>query len=644
MHFADREAFLVLQLSDCSNATNGHKIKVVPSADRVIAKWTASTRVSPVFCVEELGKKYSPSTCLFPGKGYLVFVGPVHPDTILARRPQRGFLWLTLGLFNAVVSVSSRTDLRNLLKWCKKENHPFDAWRIDGGIAHHFRSWSVDSQATEWRKGLSSLSNAQFAGELKESIQEYCPLMASTLARSVALPMQVRNELHQISDEYDKLLREFKERDSEVDSRYQALGQVLTFNAGLSRFSSQTFAGTSPIAQTECHFWQHSFLGIGVATLAFRKLRQFLGATLGSARIPQRFAKFEGLPNDVPDFKDLLRNPTVDYFASVTPDEDEPIIPTLTYFSGRDGYHSTETTISAPLAAVSSCNSRRWSLLTVTHEIAHMVIRAVLSEILPDLHNESSLSTCLELLDVDEPTQNLLAEIRRQLLFTMLKMDEAVAGRTGTVDLDTEKLRDLIQRWRQDVDEIMTHVFDFIYCYGSNAERYVGGIWASWGTVPNVSSRVRDYVVRTICAVLSGDLRRGKIAEETAKTKVLRCLTDLQDHNQGGRYINEAIEHIENCWETEIKERVKARRTLVKIVRCFLFSQTVATAVRAEPEIKGGESETQGYALRTKRIDSQQIRNPLRFIESYTKHSSPSVIESVWMLYVLAFCVYDHDG
>ena len=205
-------------------------------------------------------------------------------------------------------------------------------------------------------------------------------------------------------------------------------------------------------------------------------------------------------------------------------------------------------------------------------------------------------------------------------------------------EIDRDVLRKLIEQWQREVEEILVHVFDFLYFYGKDVEKYVNGIWASWGTIPNVNTRIPDYVIRTISAVLANHLRR-RGGEEVARDLVVKALSQLQRTDLGGDYVGAALDYIRDHWQDEIRDRVLARKGLVKIAQTFFFSDEVATAVRGEPEIRGGATEKEGYALRMGQLDLNLIRNPLRFLELYSVSTQPSALESLWIYYVLAFCV-----
>ncbi len=639
MHFTGENAFLVLR----RDSEGGLWIvSIVPDGQDAIAIWNASTRLSPIFGVSTTDYK-SPTNFDFSPKSHLVFLGPVHPEDIPALVSIKCHVWLTLGLFNVVLATATENEAHEVVKWARNKHLPFELWNVEDGQVTKMSTWSPPRLENDWRETLASIWQSAFRDELKEAVQEYCPLMASAISRSAGIPFGFSTELVKLNESVSELLAAFRE-DATNDRPYWALGQFLVINAALSRFSSQTFAGTTPIESTECHFWLHSLLGIGVATIAFRNIRIFIQSTLGDARIADRFAALKDRPNTV----DLTLQfpPDEDYLGNVELKSSEEVVPLLAYFSARDGYRSTELTVSAPLAAVSACNSQRWSLLTLTHEFSHVVVRAIQADLYPSFDDLRQLDQCVELVAARAPARTTFDEIRRLLLFSIVKMDDAAAGRIAgeSVELNPESLKVLLQRWRQDVDEIMVHVFDFMYFYGQDVERYVAGIWASWGTIPNISTRVLDYVVRSICAVLTKHLRRGFMAEETARDQVRQALKRLQLRDGASQYVEQALDYMTNQWESLVRPRVLARRQIVKIVNAYLFSESIATQVRGEAEISSsGEGKKEGYPFKKHDLAIHRVTNPLHFAEIYTDTLTPDVTQSAWMLYVLAFC-FNYNG
>jgi hypothetical protein len=199
-----------------------------------------------------------------------------------------------------------------------------------------------------------------------------------------------------------------------VRSPADTIAMLVDANAGLSRFASQAFSGASPISETECHFWTHSLLGTGTANIALANARRFLTRTLGRARIPERVAAYREIQRDIPKLIRLPYNDkawTENWIDKVAlASSQAPLFPQITYFSGRDGFKTTETTLSAPLSAITSCSSSRWSLLTITHEASHTIISGVLSVILPSFKNATELQTATEIVNGAAPA-NLLEEL-----------------------------------------------------------------------------------------------------------------------------------------------------------------------------------------------------------------------------------------
>jgi hypothetical protein len=144
-----------------------------------------------------------------------------------------------------------------------------------------------------------------------------------------------------------------------------------------------------------------------------------------------------------------------------------------------------------------------------------------------------------------------------------------------------------------------------------------------------------------LCAVIVSHLRKGAQAEEFAREQVSRVLRKLREDGTGGPYVDQALEYLSTHWEDEIKPRLLPRKSLVRIVRTFLYSIQVETELRGETQISGGASEHEGYKKRAGYFDPLLVDNPLRFLEIYTGTYEPSASHSMWMLYNVAFSSYN---
>jgi hypothetical protein len=171
----------------------------------------------------------------------------------------------------------------------------------------------------------------------------------------------------------------------------------------------------------------------------------------------------------------------------------EPLFPLITYLSGRDSYLSTVNTLSAPLGVVAASNSLRWSLLTLTHELSHSIVRGIVSLLYPDSKSDTELEEADRLLNSSGPAADLLSEIKRYLLIAIKKMQEAeLTGPRTKLDLDI-----LLQNWKTNVEEIFAHISStFIEAITLSTFPAFGypGVWY------RISSRVYRSTLSEHCA------------------------------------------------------------------------------------------------------------------------------------------------
>ena len=421
-----------------------------------------------------------------------------------------------------------------------------------------------------------------------------------------------------------------------------AIALLVDVNAALSRFTSQMFSGIPPIKETECHFWTHSLLGTGLANLALLKVRRFVTLTLGEARIPDQVKLLEeindeGLVKEVLHDGALWNGPWLQRLPEISGRKPlltalDPLAPLITYLSGRDGYHTTQTSLSAPLNILTSCSSLRWSLLTITHEMSHRVIDEALSYILPDHRDPLELAEATALINETHPPRNLLAALQFKVLHSMAELN-AVTPLIDVPDVVSEKhIVDLIGTRREEVEEIMVHVFDFTYFYGADPEVYVPAIWRSWDAIPSLHRRLPAYVLRTLCAVYS-KFWSSSNPTHAALAAVRAGMDKVAKTDRTNAYIQDALDYLNG--ETEsLQKLLQRRRTLIGIVRSFFQSPVIVQSVRGQ-STKAGSSRPYVF-------DGTPIENPLRFIESNTSAQS-NTLRSLWMLARLAFDGSDPD-
>lgn len=630
-----KEAFLVLE---------SHKVRIVPTLADAIRLWMPSTRLSPIYLHSQTDGSQSLSQA-FEGAHVLFLLGPVAPWIVLERVGAAAEVWLTLGSFNVLVHLTAVEGIDPVLAWVVETGLNFELWHIENGVIVR-RQYSTPRQCEEgtWRNDIAEFSCRPVPPELDELIKEYCPLMASALARAEQVLPEIVPDLLSVN-KYVEFSLSRKNEEPLSAYTYNGLKMLTLVNAGLSRFTSQAFSGTSPVSETECHFWTHSLLGTAVANIALWRFCRFVFKVLGEQAIPSRFAglrstpapKGKGISNLGYDDEIWYR----DHLSSVEVEKKEAVnrFPPITFFSGRDGFKSTLYGVSAPLAIIGACNSKRWTLLTLTHEISHNVVRALLGKVYPrpidsELDNACSL--------VKGEPRTLLEALQQYLFMTVFAMQQLDARSVG-LHINRETARYAFDRWHHEVEEILVHIFDFLYFYEGDCERYVRGIWLSWSVIPNIGNRVPEYVMRTLCAVLALHLRRGPETEAATRDQVRTVLEGLVKIGDGAQYISQAIACLDGQWE-ELQRALVARRGLVRVVRGFVYSESIAVQLWRDRQAGGGGRGHQGYSFRSLQFLPEVIENPLRFVDGYTTSAHPSSLSSLWMLYMLAFNAGEQNG
>ncbi|MEA1647831.1 hypothetical protein UAJ10_02200 [Nitrospirillum sp. BR 11164] len=640
MRLSSDEIYLVL---DFDFSTQKNTIKMMPSLPQAIRGWQAGTRLSPIWGVDVYNTanlRVDPlddDVCL-------LFIGPVQPARFYSDLPQLRAdgnspvkLWVSLGAYNLIV-VTPKDISSIITSWAEGQGLNYERWTINNNKVIDQSYFCNPQKSLDWRNKMAEFSGGRYVKILPIVASEYVALMASTLARAERVTPSMVEMFISIHAALSELVSD------EIDSNPVLASAVMAnVNAGLSRFSSQAYSGSSPIFATESHFWIHSLLGTAVANIALQKLVDFAAEHIGGVNIPRLLDLLRNIKNNVVDLErggassDIFHRDHLGDVIAECGESAEPSLPIITYFSGRDGFKSHHLTLSAPLAAVPACNSLRYSLYTLTHELSHRIIHATLTILCPDRDNESSVSESIALLsERDKPADDWLRAVKRYMLHGIVAINLERMKDQGDKRYDRNRLLEADHYWRPEIEEIMVHVFDFLYFYRRDPNRYVKGIWTSWSTLPNIGDRVEEYIIRTLCAVLSNHLRRGAEMENSARDDVLMALENLQSLQHGLAYISDAVSLLKNDWD-RLCEKIKRRKVFVQIVRGFLFSERIATRLASEQFVSGNERERQGYTHNIGVLDLVPFQNPLRYLEAFTTSMDPGSSASAWMLNMLAF-------
>lgn len=635
--------------------SGGFSIHIFRSLDEALRSWTQSSRVSPLFLVLN-SPKQSPDLQNFG----VFFFGPAYPSRQIPVAPS----YLTLGAFNQVFLGSPKSsDITLLKKYTSDHCIPWEHWTIVGNHLTSTES-SRQTQATLPPTGQpKTVPKLSFANASKAAAQEYATTLAEAQARLPYILTKASADLAQFDKFFRRLL---------VDKNIQPLikhGLIVNANGALSHFLAQCLTGISPIIENECPIWDHSLLGIGVASRALFNIKTFLQDTISEPGLLESIAmlkKSSGFPRSLPAYtyaepewkllQEALKshhrtwqsNPENQNKKSIKSE----IFTRLTCFSGRDGFRSTKISLSAPLESVSSSNTTTWSLLTLTHEVSHIMVDGALGLLLPNPENEEDLGrTIKDILRQD----NLFQQVQAYLIFAICRLQNlrpSSTDRRGSYSspeqggIAASEIATTIRQAWAELNELLAHCIDFLYFYQGNLDLYVESIWVSWASIPNIRQRLYEYLTRTVCAAMAENLQR----EEYIYSSMDQALGSLRKVGKKYKklfFINEALKILADeislkqqapaaCSSAEesLEKRLMMRRDIVNFAKTVLFNKAVAQQMLQEKVVTSGPDR---YNFQTSKFQEQRISNPLKFLETYSRNAQPNTQKSLWLLTQLAF-------
>ncbi len=667
---ANKVRFILLHSSP-DGAT--HRVEFRRTQDDALEAIRSCTRVSPIVPFE--GTPDTPKLTE-PGPHSLTFLGPLHPGEV---DPELfAGVYATLGYFNLLIVGSDEDQAMNAICTAEAFGCTWEQWslsdvgRIEGVLASEGKG-RYESPRHLYKVIRSTAKNP--STHLAGTEARYRNEVGRAVAKATRLGDSFAPELRR----YDDLLRDELKSDGGRDVvRLKNLS--LAANA-VSRHAAQTYSGTSPILVSPCDLAEHSFLGVGLASLAVARVRRFVERVLTAVRyfdrvealrlVPPIGDHLEGIvdtnepvlsvdhlthygtpPLDLEDSSRAKgrRNTQAQWSPdfrfgtdtrpslAVPPDELPPppptLIPLINFISQRDGYRASKVSLSVPPDILSSCNASSWSLMTLTHELSHAIIDELQAIVAPLDDPKEIERICAITLDPAAST-SLLDDLTAFFYVAVARLRFPI-NEEHTQELSADNFVDQIEPVWREVLEVLTHSFDYIHFYLKNPDKYVRGIWASWAVLPTISAQSRKYVIRSLCALHVGNYRRDNGEEATYK-QLVRGLKGLPD-----------IELVRNVlkdlakpdYKAEVLAELRARALLVQLVATFWSSKELSRHL--EFEFSDSTSNTNGLesiseAHQELAFTSGYVANPVRFLESLKHAVSPDASRAIWTLSMLAF-------
>jgi predicted nuclease with RNAse H fold len=423
---------------------------------------------------------------------------------------------------------------------------------------------------------------------------------------------------------------------------------IIQLNSALSYVISQSFAGTVPVLERECQIQSYSFLGVGGASLALFRLAEFVQEIFRhhpvDDAILQKYGHIEGVeifPN-IGDFvaaKWETEDLRIDsHLAGISSSE---LRPKLVFYSGRLGFKESEFSVTAALQVISGSGTARWSLMTLTHELMHAHVRALLSVIFKDSEEEFDkyYVDFKEYRENRERRWKLIESLRSIMLNYLLekrvyesyarKIAEArKAGEGGSLPIPKFSLpgkEDLLRWMREsfrDLNEIMVHVCDYHYFYNTNDALYLGLLWESWATVPTVLAEIDHYVFRSIVAVATKETGAIHDRFHLAINILTQNLDALLERRPDSPVVKAALEFARNkSNHLLLSIKFYPALYLAEATLKFLVSRRIHVALMAGDENLELANGSYRYLVETGQFPGFDVKTPVGFLADRLRRS-----------------------
>jgi hypothetical protein len=642
-----------------------YELHFLTRIDEALDAWTSRSRVSPIFPLNSA----TPPDLAGLNKSTICFIGPIYPGLI----PSNLRAFLTLGLYNIVLVATTPTETKSLQQLLQRNKGQFawEQWSLSGNtvvdVSYQRKESSSHAPRKKWRGTIEH--------QLLPAIDEYQALFATTMKRGSEYIDSFGADLLKFDLGFRATLKPIV---SKVKSNRRAtttspprhysekLSQVVAVNAALSRYSSQTFAGISPIAETECHFWTHSLLGAGTATRALIAIRDHVGYLAKVARFEARIeeCRKQAAPAD------NIYDGSNEWWTKSLDSEDksgyDEWLPFVVFYSGRDGFKSSQFTMSVPLECVKAANTHAWSLQTITHEISHWFVERILASLVTkddiestgwtkkmldilsrrnEIHDEHTFLVALltygiARIDAEHDSSLGSPKLESRRFGTVSNKTKRKSASSGAMTYESAKdLQDAIRANWGEIEELFAHVFDFYYFYKSDVGTYISGIWRSWDAIPNNKSKIDQYIVRCLCAIHLNNISLSN-APQITLTRLQTELDQLKKIAKNNQYIDLAATALQRD-QNLFKERLIKRSVLVRIAKKIMCNDNIAQLLNARgthtSSHRSSPPNDPNVTLRF--APNRQIENPLRFIDEITKDAKADAKKSAWILTQLAFTI-----
>lgn len=432
---------------------------------------------------------------------------------------------------------------------------------------------------------------------------------------------------------------------------HQRTGQLVQINSALSYLLSQAFSGVVPILSNECPLKSYSLLGIGTAFIALHVFSRFVESIFEKNPIDEiiknsyvrmpGFEAFNSLQNFDPDLWKQRTELTLDSLL-----QDGLIVepnPKMVFYSGRLGFKESEFSVTSAIQVLSASDSVRWSMITLSHELMHAHVRAVLSVIFSDIKERTPDIAFAEyyhqfvdfLSNPHKQAWNRI-ECLRFVIFNycrnkhnidkfirtnqgnpkgILKDDDHNLIRTESILHNADYLWEDFAHDFREINEIVVHVLDYHYFYNANNSIYLSLLWDSWETVPVVLEQIDHYVLRCIVTISTNETGTNHERFSISLSILKEALETISNNNPGNIAVKEAVKHLDDDGNVKIlKYKFIYGLYLAEMVIKFLKSSKIHSELFGNDENIDINDNEYRYNLSSGEFPGFNVKCPVAFI------------------------------
>lgn len=661
-------------------------------------------RVSPIFPILP-GEPISPDFEGAASVGLFFFDRPFAVIGLLLNElpaDQAAQVWFSLGLASVVVVTRDADLLGTIASVCSEELRAFETWDVSNGTitgteARYFATPApVPSEL--YTLGDYSRLSPDVRGVLDEfaiclhaavtRAAQYLPQELVVYQRLVLAVNQTIQELFFLEtaegpvpltlpkDLVTDLPKHRTERQRRI---HQRVDQLIQLNSAFSYVISQQFGGTSPVLGHESHVRRYSLLGIGTAVKGLAAFTRWVERAFVAYPVDEVVATTYPTLQGVDIFPALLNyDPAKWIHEDFRVDKYFPLAnkfvqkPKLVSFSGRLGFRESEFSVTAAIQVLTSGDSVRWSLMTLSHELMHAHVRALMSAIFQDWQDRISHDYFKEYYanfeqvwnsGYDETARWKLRDCLQFIVLNFCCVKPVYDSIDDAADVDDDPVTfttdlpapdELWRRLSEDykfINHVFVHVFDYNYFYEADDVTYINLLWRSWSTVPAVLEHLDQYLLRTIVTIASSDSGPVEVRCSNATKIVLDALGRVAAADPSNLVIGEARHRLEAIKEdVALLARFTPAIYLADAAVHFLLSERVRGELLnvEDPHAElSSDGEYTAYRLEAGIFSNRPVKNPILLVHDRLRRNLASdtgedeEYDSAWTLLACASALGD---